>query len=117
MITLEKLFIGDNRDEQIKKSIITVQELPTTLNKIKKDDGSITSTAYTTNDYDHFSYTQDMAEKMQLATDRIDAVHKYFGDEEASFAEYFKKVSDHVPVSLTVNVKKGAINLWTVYSA
>lgn len=105
-LTVEKIFIGDNRDERIKRTIMTVQDLPSTINRIQKEDGSYSSTGYTTNDYDHFSFTKDMNEAMSLIPSRIDAVGKYYTDKEEPFTEYRREVSDHVPVALTINLKK-----------
>ncbi len=105
-LTVERIFIGDNRDERIKRNIMTVQSFPTTLNRVQMEDGTYSSNDYTINDYDHFSFTREMDEKMTLTPERIDAVRKYYGNKAESFAEYRKKVSDHVPVALTINMKK-----------
>ena len=106
IVTVEKIFIGENRDEGIKRNIITVQTLPTTVNRVQKEDGSYCSTGYTANDYDHFSYTRELDEKMALVPERVDAVRKYYGNEEEPFTKYRREVSDHVPVALSVNLRK-----------
>ena len=85
---------------------MTIQEFPTTINRRKNEDGSYSSTGYTNNDYDHFSFTREMNEKMSLRSERIDAVNKYYGNEQEAFNKYRKEVSDHVPVALTINLKK-----------
>ena len=49
---------------------------------------------------------REMNEKMSLRSERIDAVNKYYGNEQEAFNKYRKEVSDHVPVALTINLKK-----------
>ena len=89
------------------KRIKTVQYEKTTLkrkfnNESKDVDGSIYEGRGYANNYDHFSYDIDRFSGVRIYVRRIDAVRKYCGDD---FETYFKTVSDHVPVVMTMNLK------------
>lgn len=79
--------------------IYTVQEKPTTVGK----------TDYV-NNYDHFSYDKWIRDKQIVkAVGPIDAVHQYAEaagqTEEALFADYRDRVSDHVPIVIEIDFK------------
>lgn len=86
----------------------TVQEEKTSL-KQAKDQISI-SECYA-NNYDHFTYEHDLInkKKMKIREERIDALTKYFFEKENEAADILKayrlKVSDHVPIKMTVDLK------------
>lgn len=71
----------------------TVQDKLTTINK--NNDG------YSSN-YDHFSYNEGNFEGVRARWSRVDAVAKYYGND---FEQYKKRVSDHLPIKLFVNLK------------
>ena len=89
------------------KRIKTVQYEKTTLkrkfnNESKDVDDSIYEGRGYANNYDHFSYDVDRFSGVRIYVRRIDAVRKYCGDD---FETYFKTVSDHVPIVMTMNLK------------
>lgn len=82
----------------------TVQEEKTSL-KLPKDQTEFNE-CYASN-YDHFTYEMNLIEKMKLDSKRIEPLSKYFNEEETivgKLASYRKKVSDHVPISLAINL-------------
>ena len=85
--------------------MITIQESPTTLNRVQKEDGSYSSTGYTENDYDHFSLTKELQNKLSANADRVDAVNIYYSGDN-KFEMYRKQVSDHVPIKLDINLRR-----------
>ena len=89
------------------KRIKTVQYEKTTLkrkfdNESKDVDDSIYEGRGYANNYDHFSYDVDRFSGVRIGARRIDAVRKYCGDD---FETYFKTVSDHVPIVMTMSLK------------
>lgn len=89
------------------KRIKTVQYEKTTLkrkfdNESKDVDDSIYEGRGYANNYDHFSYDVDRFSGVRIYVRRIDAVRKYCGDD---FETYFKTVSDHVPIVMTMGLK------------
>ena len=84
-----------------KRQIITVQDQWTTL-RSKLDDAKEYEERGYANDYDHFSFEESQFEGLFVKARRIDAVRRYCHDD---FEEYHKKVSDHIPIMLTVEFK------------
>jgi hypothetical protein len=89
------------------KKIQTVQDEKTTLRrKFDNDDQDADASAYAgegyANNYDHFSYDFDRFSRIQIDVKRIDAVATYCG---GNFETYFKTVSDHVPIVMTMGLK------------
>ena len=87
------------------RSYHTVQEEATTL-KHPKDQQTIE--ACYNNNYDHFTYEIDLDTKLQIVPQRVEALTKYFPEEiepVSKLTEYRKKVSDHVPIKLTVDLR------------
>ncbi|SEG39751.1 Endonuclease/Exonuclease/phosphatase family protein [Eubacterium ruminantium] len=75
------------------RRIKTVQDQFTTLQP-DNDRGYI-------NDYDHFSYDEEQFKDVWVSAKRIDAVRKYCKDD---FTEYFKSVSDHIPIQMVIEL-------------
>ena len=74
--------------------IYTVQSEKTTISKINY-----------VNNYDHFSFNE-RAKKVVVGWNRIDAVHScsnHGKSEEALFEQYYRKVSDHVPIVIELS--------------
>lgn len=89
------------------KKIQTVQDEKTTLKRrFDNDDQDADAPAYAgegyANNYDHFSYDFDRFSRIQIDVKRIDAVATYCG---GNFETYFKTVSDHVPIVMTMGLK------------
>ena len=66
-------------------------------------------TAEMANSYDHFTYDDRMADLVVPDSCRaVDLIHKYSSasdkTEEELFATYFKDVSDHIPIIITLNL-------------
>ena len=101
---IESVYIG-SPDEKESREVITIQESPTTLNRVQKEDGSYSSTGYTENDYDHFSLTKELQNKLSANADRVDAVNIYYSGDN-KFEMYRKQVSDHVPIKLDINLRR-----------
>lgn len=83
--------------------VLTTQDQLTTL-KLKKQDGTdeeFAERGYASN-YDHFSYDKKAIGHVVAKTpQRIDAVRLYCKDD---FQEYFKKISDHIPVMMELKI-------------
>lgn len=101
---IESIYVGSS-DQKEEREIITIQDKPTTLNRTQKEDGTYISTGYTENDYDHFSLTRELEEKVVKNADRVDAVNIYY-DGDDGFEVYRKQVSDHVPIMLDIDLRK-----------
>lgn len=87
-----------------KRRIKTVQDQFTTL-KSKDKDGQMTpdfeGRGYA-HDYDHFSFEESQFEGVKMKAHRVDAVRKYCNDD---FEQYLKKVSDHIPIMMEIELK------------
>ncbi len=77
------------------KIIRTVQENLSTIKNPQNESGYA-------NNYDHFTYDLNRFSGTTIKADSVAAVEKYCGGD---YAKYKKEVSDHVPVSLTINLK------------
>lgn len=87
------------------RRFITVQEDATTL-KLPNNQADIIE-CYA-NNYDHFTYEIDVSKKLILSTQRVEALTKYFPECASvvdKLREYRTKVSDHVPIKLTVDLR------------
>lgn len=85
------IFVGNKR-------IKTVQDQRTTLKQITDD---VSQRGYS-HDYDHFSYDIEGFNGVKVTAKRIDAVRKYCADD---FEQYYKTVSDHIPVVMNIELK------------
>lgn len=56
---------------------------------------------YWSNNYDHFSYNSAYENKANITDQRINVIAKYCGND---FISYQEKVSDHVPIALTIDL-------------
>ncbi|GHV52252.1 hypothetical protein AGMMS49579_09230 [Spirochaetia bacterium] len=83
-----------NGESGFGNSIITEQEDKTTLSK--ENDFA--------NDYDHFSYDMIGMSDIELYIKRVNAVEKYYHND---FVNYHKKVSDHIPVKMELELNSG----------
>lgn len=89
-----------------KRYFETVQEMPTSLRML--NDQQTVEECYA-NNYDHFSYEKDLSNKLKISNViRVDALNKYFVSEKKpvdKLEQYRKKVSDHVPISMDIDLK------------
>ena len=88
------------------KCLRTVQDDLTTLKKPLKDEDPLHEEMnnYYANNYDHFTYDSNRFNGTTIMSERIDAVKQYCGDD---YEKYIEKVSDHVPIRMTFDLKKG----------
>lgn len=89
-----------------KRYFKTVQEMPTSLRMVNNQ--QTVEDCYA-NNYDHFSYEMDLISKLKISNvSRVDALNKYFSSEKTPVEKldgYRKKVSDHVPISMDIDLK------------
>lgn len=87
------------------RKIKTIQDQFTTLKQNTENAeitaGSLINDNYA-HDYDHFSYEESMFEGVSMKVKRVDAVRKYC---ESNIEEYRKKVSDHVPIMMEIELR------------
>ncbi len=86
----------------------TVQEEKTSLKTIKMIDQDADLRDCYKSNYDHFTYEFDLIRKLKLHEERVEALGKYFGKEKSAqeiLQLYREKVSDHVPIKMTVDLK------------
>ena len=90
------------------KKIKTVQDKYTTLARAfngdrekEVEDENYDNSGFV-HDYDHFSYEISHFEGVYMKVDRINAVAKFC---ENDFYEYSKKVSDHIPIMMEIELK------------
>ena len=60
------------------------------------------------NNYDHFTYELDLIKKLKLNPERIETLGKYSSEETSAgdkLKAYRTKVSDHVPIKLSIDLK------------
>lgn len=90
-----------------KRYFKTVQEQPTSLRIAKKQQ---TIEECYANNYDHFTYELNLIQKLKLSKpERVEALGKYFASSKSpaeKLDNYRKTVSDHVPISMILEVKK-----------
>lgn len=81
----------------------TVQKEKTSLKQPQRDDNgnAIPLDDYYAHNYDHFSYETDLDDKLKLKVSRVDALAQYCSND---LKIYRQKVSDHVPIKLTLNL-------------
>ena len=86
------------------KKFFTVQDEKTSL-KMANGQGRIEE-CYS-NDYDHFTYETELEDKLAIIPQRVEALSKYmseFDSIEEKLGGYRKKVSDHVPIKLILDI-------------
>lgn len=83
-------------DGRYVKAVRTDQEEPTTLTRdVNNEYGGYA------NNYDHFSYDERRFEGIELESNRIDTVKKYYGGD---FEKHKKEISDHVPIVMEIDL-------------
>jgi len=101
----------------------TVQDLPTSLRKPTgdssvKDDEDIETEQmteiadYYSRNYDHFSYDLSLEDKMIIRPERVEAVdvlYKSEEDRQERLKQYRDKISDHVPIKITIELTRGVM--------
>ncbi len=91
-----------------KRYFKTVQEEKTSLKTVRTiDENTELRDCYKSN-YDHFTYEYDLIRKLKLYEERVEALGKYFGKEKSAkeiLQLYREKISDHVPIKMTVDLK------------
>jgi hypothetical protein len=81
------------------RRVKTVQETKTTLKKNYDETGRYA------NNYDHFSYDQDEFMGVYARASRPNVIDRYCRNQgDRSFSYYKEKVSDHLPISLNINL-------------
>lgn len=85
-----------------RQDIVTVQNQLTTFNSVKDEKtGETVSTDYA-NNFDHFSYDKDRFKGIGTRARRVNSVKKYCDND---FQKHKKQVSDHVPISLQLDLR------------
>ncbi len=100
MREMESIIIDPKTNSARVKKIITVQNELTTL---KKTTDSEEDTGIFSNNYDHFSFDEERFSGTKYQEERVDPVSAYYDNDSET---YQKKVSDHVPIKLTLDIKK-----------
>ncbi len=83
----------------------TVQEEKTSLRQAGEQE---TIDDCYANNYDHFTYEMELIRKLFLDTERVEPLTKYFPEEGTPgemLGAYRKKVSDHVPIKMSIDLK------------
>jgi endonuclease/exonuclease/phosphatase family metal-dependent hydrolase len=83
----------------------TVQKEKTSLRQV--GDQKCIEDCYS-QDYDHFTYEDELLLKLKLKSERVEALSEYFAvekDASQKLKSYREKVSDHVPIKLTIDLK------------
>ncbi len=89
------------------RSYRTLQEEKTSLRKPNLYITQRTVEECYANNYDHFTCEEDLVSKLKLKVSRVDALTQYIEEIEPveKLTAYRKKVSDHVPIKMVVNLK------------
>ena len=91
------------------KKFITVQEKPTTLRVVTKEDpttgNKIISFDGYANNYDHFTYDEYYFNEQGISinTDAIDSVRLY---RNGNFEKYWREISDHIPIMMELSLQR-----------
>ena len=99
---LETVVISCGREGSRSKIIVTKQSELTTLKKAQ--DSEERSAQIFANNYDHFSYDTNRFNGTRQRITRVNTVEKYCHNDPQ---EHLKKVSDHTPIKMSLNIKKG----------
>lgn len=110
---LETVVIQCGRSRSDGKVIVTRQSELTTLKKQKDSDEENTEqddeqrteqkAQIFANNYDHFSYDTNRFSGTRKRISRVNTVEKYCNNDPQ---EHIKKVSDHTPIKMSLNIKK-----------
>lgn len=90
-------YISSELKYEKNRNIKVVQHEKTTLKKAIKNQGI--DLPYSMN-YDHFAFDEKLESKMIINATRVDALSDY----QIELEDYNKKISDHVPIKLEVNL-------------
>ena len=91
--------------------IVTVNEELTTLKTKEPEKKSNNPQDYLANNYDHFSYDEKKLNRQNIAfpeTEVIAAYNRYKANKTdgSQYEQYREKVSDHLPILLTIQINK-----------
>ena len=89
--------IGDSTSDRKLERVITEQGELTTVNHVKLEDGTYTS-SFVSN-YDHFSFMKKYQELMRVEISRVD-VTQYC----PNLVQYWETVSDHIPIKMAIDL-------------
>ena len=95
--------VGNSRSKHKEEKVVTRQEQLTTVSHTKQEDGTFKSD-YVSN-YDHFSFVEEYERIMHIRIECIEPT-KYCKD----LVEYWEKVSDHIPIKMTIDPNKRNTN-------
>lgn len=90
-----------------KRSYCTMLEEKTSLRKPELNTSQASVEECYANNYDHFTCEEDLVSKLRLNVSRVDALTQHIEEIEPveKLIVYRKKVSDHVPIKMVVNLK------------
>lgn len=97
---LEPVSEKRERNGQIQKRIITIQDELTTL-KAKSRTAPDESIMEFANNYDHFSYDEIRFNGIKVDYGRVNTVEKYCNSD---FEQHRREISDHVPIYLSITL-------------
>lgn len=98
---LERVTISCGRSDSRAKVIVTKQSELTTLKK--QDESEEQNAQIFANNYDHFSYDKNRFSGTRKRISRVNTVEKYCHNDPL---EHIKKISDHTPIKMSLNIKK-----------
>ena len=113
--------ITEGNQKTWKRYYRTVQDLPTSLKKPINDNSVIDDEDvgvaqmteygdYYSQNYDHFTYDTRLDDKMSIRSERVEAVDKAYPkeqDKQERLKQYRAKISDHVPIKITIDLTRG----------
>lgn len=82
------------------KQMVTVQKDKTSLKS--GETSSENDIEIYANNYDHFTYDANRFSGVKVSNNRVDAVSKFYENDRD---KYNKEISDHVPISMNLNLK------------
>lgn len=80
-----------------KRVITTVQKDLTTLKKVQDERNHFA------NNYDHFTYDEELFDDVIISSSRVEAIKKYCNDD---YEKYAKEVSDHLPICMSLDIRR-----------
>ena len=98
---LETITIPCIKSDSHSKIIVTRQSELTTLKQ--QYDSEEQSAQIFANNYDHFSYDTNRFNGTRQRISRVNTVEKYCHNDPQ---EHIKKISDHTPIKMSLNIKK-----------
>lgn len=99
---LEEIIESKDRNGQISKCLITIQDQLTTLKGRSSSRPDESARGYA-NNYDHFTYDKIRFDGIAVSpAQRIDTVRKYYAD---NFELHRKEISDHIPICMEIELR------------